>query len=229
MKRFFLWFLLTVLLICGCSSASKKSSAPVLPAAADLKAGDIFTFGRYEQDNDPDNGAEPIEWQVLTVEDGRALLISRYALDARPYNKAYINITWRRSTLRKWLNGDFFSSAFSSAEKNSIAEVKISNPDNVYSRAWGGSPTKDRIFLLNIYEMNTYFSNDAERQCEATAYAKAKGAYIDDDGNSWWWLRSPGRDGQTAAVALSIGYYTGVGYPVTNTSTTVRPAFWLYM
>ena len=32
-------------------------------------AGDIITFGSYEQDNDTSNGAEPIEWRVLDVQE----------------------------------------------------------------------------------------------------------------------------------------------------------------
>ncbi len=61
-----------------------------------------------------------------------------------------------------------------------------------------------------------YFISDISPEAMMEAYA-ALGVTLE------------GKVGQTAAVALSIGYYTGVGYPVTNTSTTVRPAFWLYM
>ena len=45
------------------------------------KAGDIVTFGKYEQDNNIDNGKEPIEWFVLTVENGKALVMSKKVLD----------------------------------------------------------------------------------------------------------------------------------------------------
>ena len=31
------------------------------------QVGDVITFGTYEQDNNLENGAEPIEWQVLEV------------------------------------------------------------------------------------------------------------------------------------------------------------------
>ena len=44
----------------------------------DISVGDIITFGHYEQDNNLDNGAEPIEWIVLDVQDGKALLLSKY-------------------------------------------------------------------------------------------------------------------------------------------------------
>ena len=48
--------------------------------------GNIFTFGRYEQDNDTSNGSEAIEWQVLDVQGNNVFIISKYILDIKPYN-----------------------------------------------------------------------------------------------------------------------------------------------
>ena len=45
------------------------------------ETGDSIFLGAYEQDNDPANGKEPIEWIVLAEKEGRLLLLSRYALD----------------------------------------------------------------------------------------------------------------------------------------------------
>ena len=220
--------LIMVLSISGCVPSAKQPVTPPLSMdLAGLKAGDLFSFGSYEQDNDVENGAEPIEWQVLAVEDGRALVISRYALDAKPYNESFINVTWSRSTLRSWLNGEFYNNAFDNAEKTNIAEVTNSNPSNVCSRARGGFSTKDRIFLLNFDEANKYFPSDEVRQCEATPYAKAHGAYIGENENSWWWLRSPGRTGSAAAIVLYGGYVSNLGYAVNDPYNVVRPAFWL--
>lgn len=187
----------------------------------------MFTFGQYEQDNDLNNGPEPIEWQVLAVEDGRALVISRYALDAMPYNQKYVFVTWRTSSLRSWLNGDFYNKAFSGTEKNSIAEVLNINPGSPTSNTRGGLDTKDRIFLLSIEEAGKYFADDGARLCEATPFAKANGAYVGDNGESWWWLRSPGSFGRNAAIVLYVGYVSTPGYTIVDPSNVVRPAFWL--
>lgn len=215
--------------ICGCNNGSLDPSAGnrISEDAVQLKVGETLSFGSYEQDNDPDNGAEPIEWQVLSVENGRALLISKFGLDAKVYNNTYINVTWLRSTLRSWLNGEFYDMAFSPSEKARIAEVKINNQGNQFSRAMGGFPTKDRIFLLSFDEANSYFSDDDARQCEATEYARAKGAYVDENGKSWWWLRSPGSKNSSAAIVLSVGYVSNVGHVVLDPSDLVRPVFWL--
>ena len=101
-----------------------------MPANGMVSAGDIITFGRYEQDGNTVNDPEAIEWQVLEVEDGHALLISKYALDEKKYNEKYENVTWETCTLRAWLNGEFYNSAFSSEEKGQIRQVTLKNPNN---------------------------------------------------------------------------------------------------
>ncbi len=50
------------------------------------EVGDYITFGLYEQDNDLSNGKENIEWLILELKDEKALVISKYALDSKPYN-----------------------------------------------------------------------------------------------------------------------------------------------
>lgn len=63
-------------------------------ATAEVAVNDHVFFGHYEQDNDLTNGAEAIEWRVLKVENGEALLISQYALDSQPYNEKYAVALW---------------------------------------------------------------------------------------------------------------------------------------
>ena len=65
------------------SYTSRSSSAGYTVPSA-LSVGQTFKLGEYEQDNNTGNGTEPIEWQVLAVKGDRALVISRYVLDARP-------------------------------------------------------------------------------------------------------------------------------------------------
>ena len=50
------------------------------------KIGDRVWLGSYEQDNNFFNGTEPIEWTVIQVQDGTALLLSRYVLDEKKYD-----------------------------------------------------------------------------------------------------------------------------------------------
>ena len=199
------------------------------PSFASLETGDLITFGRYEQDNNLSNGAEPIEWQVLDVQDGQALVISRYGLDAKLYNEEIdVSVTWETSTLRKWLNGEFYETAFRPEEKVRIQQVTNENPDNPEYGTKGGNRTQDRIFLLSIDEVNKYFASNEPRKCWATEFAKENGAIVHDNyGTSWWWLRSPGILGVCASY-VNIGGSVGViGNYVIDGTAVARPAFWL--
>ena len=83
-----------------------------------IRTGDIITFGSYWQNSS--SYKEPIEWRVLDVKDGKALLISRYALDCQPYNEIWTDVTWETCTLRRWLNTSFYNDAFSINERPKI-------------------------------------------------------------------------------------------------------------
>ena len=87
--------------------------------AKDL-VGETITFGRYEQDSDPENGPEPIEWLVLASQGDRVLAVSLYALDCRQYHESFTEVTWETCTLRGWLNDEFLNTAFSYEEKAGI-------------------------------------------------------------------------------------------------------------
>ena len=146
------------------------------------KVGDYIKFGNYPQTSN--GGVQPIEWQVLSIENGKMLVISRYGLDAKRFDSS--SNVWKNSEIRKWLNGDFYNKAFTDQEKKSI---NLSNLSDV--------GTTDNVFLLSgdwngNGEANEYFADDEARKCKATEYAVENGAYVDDDtGCSWWWLRSP--------------------------------------
>ena len=66
------------------------------------EVGDIVYFGAYEQDNNTSNGKEDIEWIVLAKENGKVLVISKYALDCQEYNSTYTDVTWEACSLRTW-------------------------------------------------------------------------------------------------------------------------------
>ena len=191
---------------------------------AKLHVGDIIEFGRYEQDNYFGNGPEPIEWLVLDVSNGSALLISRYGLDAQAYHTVDTGITWENCTLRKWLNEVFYDEAFSQSEKQLINLTKVENPDNPEQGTPGGADTEDKIFLLSDREFNRYFTTDELRIGIPTLYAKSNGAYINpDNGNSWWWLRSPGISPRTPLCISSTGSIYKYGGEVTHDYGVVRP------
>ncbi len=148
------------------SNFSTDYSADLSNAAV----GSFVTFGLYEQDNNAMNGPEPIEWEVLDVQDGKALLVSRYVLDEVDYNEEYTNTTWETSSLRNWLNEDFYNIAFNSAERNKIESTYIVNEDNPYYEMEGGNNTNDRVFCLSLEEIRKYYDFDSWDENDMTGW-----------------------------------------------------------
>lgn len=191
-----------------------------------VEKGSYITFGAYEQDNNTANGKEDIEWLVLEVKNGKALVISKYSLNCKQYHSTFNGVTWETCTLRKWLNNYFLDSAFSANEKAAIPTVTVSadkNPDYITNP---GNATQDQVFLLSITEANKYFRSDSARQCKPTEYAIAQGANVDND-NGWWWLRSPGNYKVYAAFVDCNGVVGDSGYYITTNYYAVRPAMWI--
>lgn len=207
--------------------------------------GNYVTFGTYPQTK-AGTDKTPIEWLVLDRDGNKALIISRYGLDAQPYNADDTDITWEECTLRTWLNGTFLNKAFTSEEKKGII---LTNVDNCKSQGYGewdadgGHDTQDKVFLLSYAEANQYFgvayywtysgAEENAQSCAApTAYAIALGAetsssYQTTDGQATgsWWLRSPSISRGRAAYVFTDGSLLDLD--VNNDSNCVRPALWV--
>ena len=199
-----------------------------------IKVGDTYTFGAYEQDNSTSNGKEAIEWTVLDKDGMSLLLISKQALDCQQYNTSYTDVTWESCSLRKWMNGTFLNKAFNAEEQAQIQNTTVSADKNPEYNTNPGNATTDKVFLLSINEVEKYFNSDEARKCAPTAYAKAQGAYTSDSyktasgaATCWWWLRSPGYDQNHAAHVRKYGSVYYRGYNVDSDDDAVRPALWI--
>lgn len=199
-----------------------------------IKVGDTYTFGAYEQDNSTSNGKEAIEWTVLDKDGMSLLLISKQALDCQQYNTSYTDVTWESCSLRKWMNGTFLNKAFNAEEQAQIQNTTVSADKNPEYNTNPGNATTDKVFLLSINEVEKYFNSDEARKCAPTAYAKAQGAYTSDSyktasgaATCWWWLRSPGYFQTDAASVYSYGSVYYFGSSVDYDTGAVRPALWI--
>ena len=207
---------------------------------AKFTVGNYVTFGTYPQTK-AGKDATPIEWLVLARDGDKALLISRYGLDAQPYNKDHTSVTWETCTLGTWLNGTFYNKAFSSAEQAAILTTNVDNSKNQCYSGWStssGNNTQDKVFLLSYAEANKYFgvtydnSSNTKSRVAPTAYAIAQGAWTSSSNKTtdstyagWWWLRSPGTYQDYAAIVYFVGSLD-FNY-VDSDSGSVRPALWV--
>ena len=217
----------------------------------DVRIGEIISFGHYPQ-TETGNDLAPIDWLVLDVKEDRVLVISRYALDSRPYNDEQTEITWEKCSLRRWLNEEFPGLAFSAEERE---DILLTNVDNSVCQGFDftavscyaeenlfGNDTQDTVFLLSFAEAERYFSvkywgepgaiDNLMPRVHPTAYAVRQGAFegdfsttLDGAAAGWWWLRSPGCTRSDAAYISYDGalYDNGVSDP----AGSVRPALWV--
>ena len=201
----------------------------------DASPGELITFGAYPHTA---GGADrtPIRWRVLHNAGGELFLVSAYILDCKRYHGASaqikwrdsVDITWRDCDLRRWLNDEFYSAAFTDAEKELIRTTH--NTDN-----GAGSPeTKDRVFLLSVAEVREFSATHGKDWLRAvgTDFAKTKkpdgcSLYVYDKSNkenyllidgrevgcSWWWLRTQGNQPSRACfvgTGASVRHYANV-------------------
>ena len=191
-----------------------------------IEVGGCIKFGSYQKEKT--GGKEDIEWLVLDVEDNKALVISKYALDCKSYNAKDIDVTWETCSLRKWLNNEFINSAFSVDENAMIPMVTIFADKNPKYGTNPGKATQEQVFLLSIVEVNKYFNADSAKRCKPTDFAVANGAYLNrDNSNCYWWLRSPGEYQNKAAVVCTDGIIYESGSYDYAVNRGVRPAMWI--
>lgn len=182
-----------------------------------------ITFGNYR-------------WELLKVEADRALIITECIIELHWYHTEFVDITWSGCELRYYLNNDFYET-FSQGDKERIIPVVNCNPNNQWFGTNGGVATTDRIFLLSLEEVCTYFG-DSKSDLLQKGNQKW---YIEDENNKlrqakysngfhWWRLRSPGYYGRTSASVSANGnvYVRGNGvYGSPKDGGGMRPALWL--
>lgn len=187
---------------------------------SDAKVNDRVWFGNYEGNT---------EWIVIDKKDKKLLLLSKDALEYRPYNTKDAYCEWKDCTLRKWLNSKYISMTFNTDERKMILKTKLKNNSNRVSRKNNsykrnkGKQTIDQLFLLSAGEVNTYLKSSDIRQASM------------DNKIVRWWIRSLSTVGKN-----SIRYYNSdcmivggsgeiieYGLSVIDDKCAVRPAMWV--
>ncbi len=185
---------------------------------------------------------EPVKWNIYTEKDNKAMIISSLMLDSQSYEPVYFEENqyehnggigyannYELSYIRKWLNDQFYNTAFNELEKAIIEETKVDNSEestNVfgYSNGYVCDDTNDNMFLLSYKE--AYYS-PVSNKTTGTDYAKSQGLYINNDGESMSRLRSPN---SLTSRSISYVYYDGGltnSYYPDSTIMGIRPVCWI--
>lgn len=249
------------------TSTPKPTVTPTPVPVKGIVAGDYVTFGSYEQDNDLANGKEPIEWLVLETKDGKAFLLSKYVLDSDAYDTTFdeekwmfdtsysYRASWEKSTLRTWLNSEFYDAAFSDAEKESVLLTKVENTPNTLRGTSSGPDTEDWVYLLSDAEAIEYFGEEwvlitwenqkywdvlinvhPEQTIQLgmpTAYALSKGKIQSGDARRWFvdyckcWLRTTGGPSDYVVTVGFSGFLEQEGLQPGIKNIGIRPCLWI--
>lgn len=181
-----------------------------------------------------------ITWRVLDVQDGKALVLSDLILETRAFqeNTSLLN-AWADSSLRTYLNGDFYDKTFTKKEKNRIVSTTLVNNINPEYSTTFGTDTKDKIFILSAEEVERYLGKDdnarmayADRRTPAMLNTLInnisanpyEGVY--QNYTTWfWWLRTPAKaDDRNSLYITTNGEVNNANIDV---ELGVRPAMWI--
>lgn len=196
-------FTLTALLaVCLLLAASPQAQAASLYGYSQAEGWQYVELGVYPQTME--GGLEPILWRVLSVEDGRAYLVSEYVLLHRrihPDDAAYVlsGGLFTATEMYEFLNGAFLES-FTQEERTLFQEDAL-----------GGCITL--LSADDLRDRSLGFGTDAARMAFGTPYALANGLYQygrDYGGASPYWTRTQNPKATYGATCTKAG--GGLGY-----------------
>ncbi len=194
-----------------------------------LDSNDVYStvkFGRYMQGER--NSLSPIEWIILYKDKKKALLVSKYALEALGFNKRLKPVTYESSKIRKWLNSEFVKLAFTNDERDRILETKVLPDSNPKFLTNQGETVTDEVFLLSISEVNKYMPNDEIRKCFPTKHAELNGIFRSEPENTtYYWLRTMGESNEKCSIVDALGKIYYKGNVINASQGGLRPAIWI--
>ena len=155
-----------------------------------INEGDIIHFGNY-------NGET--EWRVLDVRDNSVLIISLNCVDEQRFS--HDSNSWSTSSVREWLNDDYYNTAFNSNEQSMIHDEGYGN-----------------VFLLSDDEVQLYFDSVSDRIAKYQGYSEE------------WWLRTPFTLETRNEVYYSENVVSTEGGIISlniSDERGVRPAIWI--
>ena len=178
-----------------------------------IESFDYIEFGKYNGKN--------IEWIVLKADKGEALIISKYVLKSSSFvdkdKKAFLENWWGISNVKRWLNEEFYSDAFTDEEKELIIEK-------------GGFINKEKITILDNKEIKKYFGKNGKEivknHTKTMLYPGVTDNNIDlSNGYVPYWTKTD-KNNRISSVK-GTGELNEDGYKPTNNKIGIRPVIYI--
>ncbi len=166
---------------------------------------------------------EPIVWRILESDNDTYKVISEYILDLSCYSNASSSSNWnnyKNSQIRKFLNDEFYNSAFNNNEKTLIIDTEVDNSVSTadsLENSYVCENTFDKIYLLSYQDViNPEYGfagpneTDYSKIAEATDYAKGNDLLTTFfNHRTSWWIRTPySADANEAYYISNVGRIT---------------------
>lgn len=174
-----------------------------------------MNFGSYPYTAEGE--VQPILWDVLFVENDKALLFTHYIIDFAQYHTERADMpTWKDYAIYHTLNEEMVPVMFTPDELSAI----IYNED----MGWIYYPSTGDMWNID-YGFRAGHWPHKERECRATPYAKASpNAWIShENGNSWYYTTSVPR----RCCHGLVGYDGHTSVAANNRYGGVRPLCWV--
>ena len=164
--------------ISGSDNATGKLNNPLVKAST--TTWNSVTFGNYWKTGANQDGKQPIQWRVLSVNGDDMYLLSEQNLDVQQYNdkaqnESGLRVEWQDCSLNKGLNETFLNEAFSDVEQTAIIG------------------TTEKVSLLSEQEIKDKkyeFSSNKACKTEGTAYAHQSLGNEDNEIKDSWWTKT---------------------------------------
>lgn len=179
----------------------------------------------------------PLKWQVVKIEDQKALLVCKKVVELRPFEKPSSEALWEyeiweKTDLRRWLNDTFFNEAFTTEEKFRIVQSEVVTKVDGEGELIKTEKTMDNVFILSARELLQYMTGKG-RCCKALTSNEdweQSRSYNEFTGDVGYWLRS--REDDFMSSYWPVDYVNQFGELYYNESNPlnlggVRPAMWI--
>lgn len=179
--------------------------------------------------------SEPVRWWIIASDGDTYTVVSDMLIDCEPFHTELSAVTWDTSSLKIWTNEVFYNKCFNEKEQDFIVEYTTPASWNYYYQFTSGNASTDKVGVITAASLSDkthiFMDHDSDeskllRKALVTDYARAKGAFVDDDGYGKWWTATSANKENWYTITVThngVVLIVSGGEVVNKTDICVRP------